>query len=559
MKIMKMPDPLAELDAKKLAIMKQERMDKVIEAIAKKSELIKNFNEVRVFAKRGKPLAYVDMSDNTHNTLYINMDSEIMEFPKLIANIEGLIIHEQGHLDKRLAAPETKERAMHNFEHIKKKKIEPILLNFAYDMEVHFQYNRAKMIKPIQQIKLKKMLTEIRNYAFEKDKTDLILSLNYEITEEQKAARKIIENRSLTILQKAEKINNLIKKSPNSPKATSITEVIQESDYNPPENGKGKKQSKATNQRAKELREIMENADYIKDEVERRAETSSIRDRLAAMGFSDAEINEALERKEGKLLSKIKDLEKSIKTLLVIDRCTSKEKTKERTESSGHRLNGYHKIQDIREAVNNVEDLMTTGKYDFSEILIPTKVQRKNMGIMVVLRDTSGSIGEERLQKIVRDTTVGLIKLAKDGGHKIGVIDFHSAPEPVYDSKGNIFTTEYNRLMLDSMAFKMGYSTLLSEAMKLVNKTIEEKGMTDIPINIFIISDGFIERAEKMTFASKKYNLIGICAQETDGKLEKDDIPQEFMSLIENNKGKIFGVNRDMEDFWLELLKDFAT
>jgi Mg-chelatase subunit ChlD len=524
----------------------EERKQQIITAIAKRGHLIKNFKGIRVFADRKMPLAFVNIETEE---IFINMDSDFMPFDKMLSHIDALIVHEQGHLDKRLLAPTDLKTALSYQRILKKKNVDKVILNFVLDMEIHFQYNKSRMIKPMQSLKLKHFLTQVRNMAYEEDKSDLILSLEYPTTDEQKQTKAIMENRQLTIVEKAERISKIIKKSgKDAPSMTAITEV-----YIPETKSKVK-----PNAVSKAMRKIGETADDITTDIINEGKAGEIKEKLAGMGFSDIEISDLLKREDrGDLMDNIENLEKSMAQMLVIDQCEARERTHDRIESHGHRFNGYHKIRDFKEAVENVEELVTTGKYDFNDMMIPTKVSRKNMGIMLILRDTSGSIGSGNLAKVVRDATVGLIKIAKDGGHKVAIVDFHSQPEPVLDSKGNLFSMEYNRILLDSMNFKCGYSTIISKAIEYVNKMVTEKRMDEVPLNVFIISDGQIEDRIAKQWASKKVNVIGICAQEREGRIGYDDIPRKFTTLIEKYKGRLFVISKETSKFWTEMLKDY--
>jgi Mg-chelatase subunit ChlD len=526
----------------------EERRRQIIAAIAKRSNLIKNFSGIRIFEDRKMPLAFVNMETVE---LFINTDSDFMPFDKMLPNIESLIIHEQGHLDKRLSAPTDLKTALNYQKALRRKKIDHVILNFVLDMEIHHQYNKAKMIRPMQSMKLRQFLTQVRNMAYEQDKTDLILSLEYPTTEEQKQTKAIIEDRQLTIVEKCERIAKILnKKGKDAPKTTTIT-AIHVPDGSP--------KSKPSPEN-KKMEKIEERAEDISGEIADAGTAGEIRDKLANMGFSDAEISDLLRREDrGDLIDNIENLEKSMGQMLVIDQCESRERTHERIESHGHRFNGYHKIRDFREAVENVEELVTTGKYDFNDMMIPTKVSRKNMGMMLILRDTSGSIGSGGLAKIVRDATVGLIKIAKDGNHRIAVVDFHSQPEPILDSKGELFSTEYNRILIDSMNFKSGWSTLVSKAIEYINKVVTEKRMDELPLNVFIISDGQIEESIAKQWASKKVNVIGICAQEREGRTGYEHIPDSFKKLIEQYKGRLYAISKDTTRFWMELLKDHSA
>jgi hypothetical protein len=532
-----------------------EKEKQIIEKLAKRSELIRNFDDIKVFSDKEQPLASCDVSNGT---LYLNTNFPLIPFKKLLAHLDAIIVHETGHLDKRLLAPSTVFNAKKYAEFCKKKGIDRGLINFVTDMEIHYQYNKAKMVKPIQQLKLKKFLTEIRNMIFETDKGDLILSLSYPTTEEQKKVKEIIENRQLTITEKVERIDKMMKKKEGL-MGTAITGLILPDVDD--ENGNSRKAGKKKKGKPEKMpdgkNKGLEKAKSIKKAIEKAGIEGEIREKLASMSFSDEEINELLQKSDKEeLLEKIEHLENSFNKIIPsIEETFNREKSNERIHSRGYRLNGYHKLRDITEVTENVEDLVTLGKYDMNGIEIPTKIDRKNAGIVIILRDVSGSIGDGDLAKIVRDTTVGLIQIAKRKNHKIAVIDFHSQVEPIFDSKNEILTKEYNKIMLESMLFKNGYSTLLTKALEFVNKLVTDKNMIEVPINLFIISDSYVDETGKYNFVSKRVNLVGIWCKEE----YQESADRNFVALLKSNNGKLYCISKNSEQVIMELIKDYIV
>jgi Mg-chelatase subunit ChlD len=538
----------------------------LIEVLAKKSELIKNFDDVKVFSDAEKGLACVNMEDRT---LYLNMAFKDMPFKSLLKHLEAIITHENGHLDERLLAPANLEMGQIFTDYCKKNDIPHELLNLVCDMEIHQQYLTQKKIKPIQRLKLMKFLTELRNMVFEMDKTNIAISMTYPITEEQKKVKEIIESRNIDIREKVKRINDLLKKNPQNQKKEIVCVtglIIPDKKKEGDGKGKDKQTGKGKGKGKKEKSPLPQNAKSIKWEVNKKGAETAIRQELANMGFSDAEITDLLEKEDrDELLTKVENLKDSFKNMLpTLEESYSREKTKEKLDSKGHRFNGYHKMRDIREVTDNVEDLVTVGKYDLNEILVPTNVDRKRVGMLIVLRDVSGSIGQGKLAKKVRDVTVGLIQMAQKNGHRIGVVDFHSDVEPITDTSGKCLTRDYKKLLLDSMLFKFGYSTRLDKAFNYINKVIESEKLADIPLNLFIITDGQVENND-IQLKAKKVKVTGLLCQEYYREENENTEPTKlehvstsFTNVIERFKGKLYEITADREKLFTHLLKDYS-
>jgi len=513
----------------------------IIEKLAKNVDLIKNFKDIFLCESSQEWLAYTDVKNKT---LYINLNQKTFDFPTLVKILDGLIIHEYGHLDKRLKAPSTTKR----FEQIlrKIKKVNKDLLNILFDFEIHHQYLRNKRIKTSYRRKLKVLISEVRDYALEKFKKDklkhplneIVLSLSYPETDFQKQVKKIVENRNYSIVKKYKEIEKLLKKRfkdyGKGKGKFSFTEhgIGEPTEEDKKEEGKGKKSKvKIRNKRS------------IKREIEDEHKKQEVKDRLKHIGgFSDEEVNYLIEKHNvDDLIMMCERLEETLKHILPdINMYDSKQKTRERLKSFGFRLNGYRRIRDISEVVNNVEDLVTIGKYDINGINIPLRIKRKTKGTIIILRDVSGSVSDEPLSRWIRDLTVSLIMFARKKGYRIGVCDFSSNVYPIRDRKGKFLTDDYKILMIESMLFKYGWSTLLSKALRFVNEEIKKEGLDKTNVNIIIITDSYVDNCDDVKIETKKkVNMIGLWCDEY---AEKPD--DEFMKLIKRYEGKIYKINQ---------------
>lgn len=525
------------------------RIKAIIKKLAGRVELCKNFEDIIVVENPKMPsVAGVNMKTKE---LYINLSNDFLTFNELLNNIVGIMAHENGHNDNRLKVPCNYVIFDEHVKELKRHKIRlddaKFWLNFVYDMEIHHQYNKRCYLKPKMQIALQEFITLTRNRVFEKSKDDLVLSLSYPTTNIQKKVKSIIEDRNITVV---EKVIKLIKATQDKKgkgkgkgiKVSKITVIIEGSD-NEDDNGKN-------NDKSKKVKAVR-----IKHDIEQEHGKNELINKLKSIGFSEEEIMQVLKRENiSDEIDKIQYLEDSLKDIVPnLDNERSKQKTREKCKNGGYRINGYKRLSDISDITKNIEDMATIGKYDINDIRIPYKISRMARCNMLILRDTSASINCSPINKMVRDITVTLIKMAKKNRYKIGIVDFHSHVEPIYDKSGNILTDNYNMLLLDSMDFKLGSSTRLTEAIKFVNDEIIGKNK-DIPLNVFIITDGEVNYEEGVKFNGNNIVVRGICTLKND---DSEIHPHFRNTVIKDNKGKIYKVyHSTINKLITELVKD---
>ena len=535
------------------------KIEKIIEKLARSDDL-KCFEDIRILEDKEEYRDTIAFTDIKNKTLYLNPHQKFIDTETMLANLEGLIIHEAGHLDKRLKVPATLEKAQHDKEQIEKKTkgFDHNLLNILYDLEIHFQYNILRKLRYSKRLKLREFLTCVRNRLFELNREDMLLSLEYQFTELQKEVNKIIRDRSLNIVEKYLKIKDLLDKQKQEQGegeqskqqgGKAYTEVIIDDSDQESEQGQDSKQQKVN---AKKLRESSKS---IKDEIEKKAKELKAREKLSSLGFSDEEIDILCSQYDvDELIMMIENLEKSLDSVLPdLNTKNGETKTREYIRSRGYRFNGYRKMRDYDEIIENPEDLVTVGKFDLEEIRIPVRIRRKTKSIIVILRDVSGSVSSEPLARIIRDVTVTLIKIAQRRQYKVAVIDFHSTVEPIRDKNNEVITDDYNIILLKSMKFKSGWSTCLSKALKFIEEELVNKKLENNNVNIFIVTDSYVDDCSNVKFEKvKQVNMVGLWCKESDY------ISENFIQLIKNFKGKIYIIQQIQDKLVTELYQCFS-
>jgi Mg-chelatase subunit ChlD len=522
--------------------------ERIIKHLAKNFSIVKNFEDICVTKTDMPTVAFVNIKDRI---LYINLNSKIMDFDEIMKCLNGMITHENGHLDKRFKVPSDVKTRLSHLEEIERLKIPKEYLDFVYDMEIHYQYNIRKNISPRNRIDLQEFLTMTRNKVLNTNPKDLILSMEYPQTKEQSFVKSVIENRNLSVIEKAKRIYKADKS-----KGKNITELTIIIDQKNDREGRGRVKGKKRGKNEGKIKKAIEKSESIGKRIIKENKRKLAIEKLKSMGFSNEEINELLEKHDiSDIISKVDYLEDSFKSVIPdLENRLSKQRTKEKIESKGQRINGYKRLNDYSKVTENIEDFITTSKHDIDDMRIPYKVDRKRSGTVVLLRDTSGSMTEETIGKMARDITITLIKLAQKNRHKVAVIDFHSVVQPIEDSKGNVLTTQYNRLMLESMSFKSGYSTRLAHALHYVDKLIKENNLKDIPINIFIITDSYVDYNEDLSKLknAKKVNMVGLWLD-----VDSDIIDDNLESTIKANNGKVYHINRIKDKLVTVLHKEY--
>jgi len=563
--------------------MKEKEISEIVKGMAKRIDIVRLFDDVVIIDM--PELQAIGGVNSKTNELFINVGNTVISHNELMKCLSGFMVHEAGHIDKRLGVYGTKEILESHQKKLKKRKLDnengKWWLNFVYDMEIHYNYStKRRFIKAKKSMELNEFLTVIRNKLFQTDPDDIVLSLSYPHTPQQKLVKKIIENRDLSVVEKVIKLaKNRKMNEPQKKGGQSKDDNKKERGNKGEGKGNGKPKEKGKQGRKaitfldtesdSESDEFEDNepegnpqqqkAVRVKARVIEEDDKRQIGERLQVLGLSTEEIGFFLTKRDcGETIVKINNLEESFKNIMPqLDSLFGKEKTMERTKNIGLRMNGFKRIKDVSEITQNVEDMVTVGEYDINEIRVPYHIDRKTKGNMIILRDVSGSVSQPPFDKLMRDITVTLISLAKEKHHNVGVIDFHTFVEPIFDNKRNILTDKYNILLLESMGLKWGSSTLLSKAIEYVNTEIFPK-YPETKFTIFIVTDGIVDfnshiESQCRFMSKEKVDVRGIV-------VGRGNVHTYFEDLMGLNKGKIYKIDFSNEkQITAELLKDFKV
>jgi len=537
-----------------------EREDLIFE-IAKRSELISNFNDIRVVDESEDTIAY---TDSRTKTLYIN-ENMVKE-----DEVNPLITHEFGHIDRRLKSPKGLEDFYVGC--IKKNPNLKDVLNFVFDMNIHIKFER--LVPFSFKIQLDAYLTELRNKCYQLDKDSLILSLVYPKMFLQLSVKDILLNTKLSDLQKADLILRLIKKENNSGKGKGKNKKdnSQDSDSlgnsgksgNKGESGKRKLSDKEFKDLIKRLCDTKTKCILDKDEVKSKKRNSEsikesiqlsakqlkeLRDKLKELGYSSQQIEMAIsEMKSNQIDYFIKNLD-SLKDILKLSEkayVKQKELKKKRIKDWG-KLIGYRRIKDVSDLMKNPIDTILLANYDLNSIRIPKFLDDKHKTTNVfIIRDVSGSLSSYPINDVVRDVVVSVIGLAKRNKYKCGVIEFHSTSN-ILKSRDNLeISRDYDTLILKSLANKMGYSTCLSLAIKDLNRIIKKFKLEGEDNNVIVITDRYTDLGEKIEVKEDKLKLIILSTEKNwrdVGEFDKwlslhKNVKQFYLNQLTDSKSK---------------------
>ena len=487
------------------------KKDIVLE-IAKNSDLIKNFNDVRVFdsCDDNHKIINYGMTDIKNDVLYINslLDS---------ADVIGLITHEVGHLDIRLESPRGKDNLYMRF--VKDNSNLKDVLNFVFDMNIHLRY--ADNIPMSYRLELRRFLTKVRNDSYEKDNTSFVLSMNYQNTSLQKKVRKIFLNKRLSDIEKVREIDKLLPRDNSGSGGGNRSNLI-----------------KVPTEILFDDDEISDNenlSESIKKEIEQMEnKINEIRKTLFDSGFNRGDVEDKIKRMSVKDIEYVIKNMDSLKNVFKLSDKTYtkiKEKNKKKNKEFG-RLVGYRKFKSFNDLIKNPIDLVLLSDYDINAVRIPTfRDDRKRDSNLIIVRDISGSLSGEPYNSIVRDVVVGSLRLAKRLSYKVCLMDFGSSTI-VYKGKDNVeLTLDHDKLILDSMANKYGGGTNLDLAIRNVNRVIKENKLENKEVNVILITDGLTNKADKINLKDDKFKLILL-------SIDKD-FNGDFKDWIEKHNSRI--------------------
>lgn len=467
----------------------------VIKRLAEDMPLVRKFNSVNILHSENKGfLACVNM----HNKgLYINASNDFMHPSDLVRTIRGLILHETGHLNDYLAVPSSKEIGLKHSKQVKKAKADAGILNWVYDLEIHYQANERGLFLKGDQLDLMEFLSAVRG-SMEKvePKSPLLCMEDGPKTEFQEKVKAIIEKRNRGVVWKTIEIDKLWKKEfPNQGKCSCKKEGKKKGECDSCK-GAGRKLTVVVvdNKQMKELTGKHHKVKNITEKIEDEAELKKLEEKVKRAGISAGTVSETVRyfKREGDPIEQMEELVESLKDMMKFDSGFLKSTVSE--EKTGSRLNGVRPIRDIHEVTENVEHLVTDGKYDIESIKIPRKIKRKLKGYAFIIRDVSGSIAMEDVSKVVRDSTMFILSECKKAKHKVCVIDFDTNTYTMTDRDGQEITERHEEILCKSSYLKVGGGTDLGVAIDKLNIMVKENKLMDIPINVYVITDSEIQK-----------------------------------------------------------------
>lgn len=489
--------------------------------------------------------------------------------------VNGLVVKNCGHINRYLGVPGTKERGVEHGKNVKKGKGDPGALNWVYDLEIHFQAIEKGVFSKGDQLELMDFLSVTRASMEKAEPTSPMLCMESgPKTELQEKVKVITDDRSKGVVKKAIEVSKLWEQ--HQKQKGSGDGGSQGSGQG---GGKGKCTCKEEGKepgtcdhckRSREGRKLTvvvygdedmrkvagehHAVEEITGKIEDESKIKELSDKVIKCGINKGTVEDVVKhfKRTGRPLERMGELLKSLKDMLTVDSGFLRSTVTE--EKSGSRLNGVRPIRDIHEVTENVEQLATDGRFDLEGVRIDKKVKRRQKGYVFIIRDVSGSICDEHVSKVVRDSTMYLIGECKKAKHKVCVIDFNTDSYAIVDKKGKEVTDEHEELLCKSTYLKAGGGTELGVAIDRMNSIIKKNGLEDIPINIYIITDsgisdyhrfrgGKVEHISKVKIQHNKYNLNGLVYNESIGS--KHDVDEAFRRFMKANHGRTFFIELD--------------
>lgn len=545
----------------------------IIEKLAEQSGIVEQFNRVYVLhSKRDDFVACVNMKDKS---LYINANQSLVKPGVLLRTLKGCMLHETLHINKFLGIPGTAKRGKEHSDFLRDKGVEHGVLNWIYDLEGHYQANERGFFNPIQELELREFLTATRTAMLKKDADNPLLALEHCKTDEHRKIKRVIEDRGLSVTQKAIEVDKILRKGDKGCSGNG-----QVSQKGQPVNGDGQGSTSQGEQKEQKQGEPDKTTvvvgiakgddDFLEDdyedgrvnditsEVVEEAEYQEMARKVQKAGGLNAgtarDVVKYYKDKagfSGSAKALLKKLEEALKEMKGIDDGFMKDKRA--FDKFGTRINGYRNYRDVGELLSNPEGVVIDGEVDINSVKVLDKVKRKTKGIMFILRDVSGSICSSPTDKVVRDATMFLISEAKRKKHRACVIDFAYGTSVIWDSKERAVTDEWEGLLCKSAMLKSGGGTSLTSAIKRLNAVIEDEQISrDIPITVFVITDTRIEHFGSSIpgaamIRHNKVNVVGLIY--TDGC----GADYDFVNWFKFHKGKMFEIKLSADK---KLIKD---
>lgn len=594
-------DPAYELlgHSSELQELDEQGIGEIVRQIANNSKIADQFKDIRIL--HSDQDNFIACVDSRTGILYLNANNRILSTSELIRGVNGLMNHESLHINNWLGIPGNAERAQKNAKAVKKFNGDKDTLNWLYDLEGHYQSDKG-FLSPIQQLELREFITMTRIKILDLDPKSPILSMEYPKTKMQKEIKKIISNRSKTLLTKAKLIDKLLKdnnygqpqpgdgppqdgkgkkgKGNCSGQGTPSKDQKKgsEGSQNDPDEGTG---SASTGNEPPEpivitkvIGNDKEQVKWLKDQLDKNHieslsekileehEYRELQKKLQRHGISAGNTKDIVnyfKDNTQNAKAEINNLNQCLKDMLGFDSGFLK-KLKEPSPRIGYRINGYRKARDIQEMAQSIESLITDGLVDINDVRVPDLINRKRKGLMVIIRDVSGSVLQKPVDQVVRDATMILISQAKKEKHRVAVLDFAIGAYFIPDHQGKNLTENHENLLCKSAFLKGGGGTHLCDAIKELNELIDQEKLHNTPINVFVITDSFIhddfdydEEAKACKINHTNLKLTGIVYNR--GNCANPD----FNKFIELHNGKNFFIELSVDKKLISGLKNISS
>jgi len=210
---------VAEMESSEDVMIPRDILESIMVPLARNSEVTDGWDDIRVTNRDG-PAAWADVE---RDTIYINIGTEDLATDTLVDILPGLMAHEKGHIDSRLAVPGNNDRA-ERLHGVVEERIKPHipadadpeplaqhLLNISMDMEIHHQIIEENYHPPSIQRQVRSFVNRVRNSVMADGNTDnIMLCREVQETSEQEEAKEIVEDRSLTVEDKAVELARII-------------------------------------------------------------------------------------------------------------------------------------------------------------------------------------------------------------------------------------------------------------------------------------------------------------------------------------------------------------
>jgi len=273
----------------------------------------------------------------------------------------------------------------------------------------------------------------------------------------------------------------------------------------------------------------------ISDAVQEKRKRDKVKNQLQKLGMDPRKALEYIQEEDiSKLEGKISTLDNVLEDVIpALQSRKIQGRQLDRTRPGGDTFDGYRSPRDVAELVDTPEELLTVGELGKDQVKVERKSHTKGQsGVVFIVRDTSGSMTVGSLARMARDATVSLIKTAQKEGHDVGVVDFSGSAYVHKSSEGEPVTKDYHKLMVESMELKGGGGTDLSSAVEKIDEVIQSQEYSDVPVNVYIITDSMIKTYKDFEAENVKVNAVWT--------KDLQDLSEGLQKYVEKYNGEVY-------------------